>query len=151
MLWHLPYMENPPPMPKVKRPKDDQSGSSWYGVRPESQTPPMPPTAAPLTDVDRDFVVMYKMLNAVEQGMDSKDSARLPTAAELGVTENRRAALINILSDAGYLFIMRGKTLDGILVERPPWLTLKGLEYLWNSPQMQRAAQMAQREATGHV
>lgn len=110
----------------------------------------MPPTAS-LSDVDRDFVAIYKILSAVEQGMDTKEGVRLPDAAEFGITGNRCTALLQMLSDAGYLFIMQGKTMDGRMVERPPWLTLKGLEYLWNSPQMHKAAEMAQKMATEHV
>lgn len=125
---------------------------SWYYFEP-SPMPPMPKVKPPKqpSDVDKDFVVIYKILNTVEQGMDTKEGARVPTADELGITENRRTALLQMVSDAGYLFIMQGKTLDGRMVERPPWLTLKGLEYLWNSPQMKRAAEMAQETATGHV
>lgn len=93
------------------------------------------------------FRVIYKILRYLEAAMDYDeiDSNRL-SAESLGVSENRRIALLEMLVREGYV--------DGIGIKRSadgavtiamsfPRITLKGLEYLHENSVMRKMAAAA--------
>lgn len=93
------------------------------------------------------FVVIYKILNILEKSMDC-DAVDMEAmdAKRLGVSENRRLALLKMLADNGYIEgVHIRETCDGmLLVAMPhPRITLKGLEYLEENSMMKRAYRLA--------
>lgn len=94
------------------------------------------------------FVVIYKILKALEQSMDFDefDSNRISPSV-LGVSKERRNKLLIEMQREGYI--------DGLIVEHwlgtssscieepiKPTITLKGLEYLSENSTMRKAANL---------
>ena len=102
---------------------------------------------APLTgSVDRNRVI-YKILRYLEQAMDydEPDLDRI-SADALGISEQRPAAIMEMLARAGYIGGMTVKrSTDGnVTISNPhPRITLRGLEYLQENSAMQKAARLA--------
>lgn len=93
------------------------------------------------------FAAIYKILNALEKSMDYDELDADAIAAErLGITENRRRAILKMLADSGYIEGVNFRfTVDGALsggMNRPR-ITLKGLEYLEENSLMKRAYNVA--------
>lgn len=98
-----------------------------------------------VNDTDRDFIVIYKILSALQAAMDSE---RLDTDSFapdiLGVTPNRLYALLEMLSDEGYikgLVVTKRITGTGYMLSEMK-ITLRGLEYLKENSLMNRALQV---------
>ena len=94
-----------------------------------------------------DFSVIYKILKALYQSMDCDefDMDRI-SANALNVNENKRAALLEMLSSEGYIYgITVKRSIDGqvMLSICNPRLTLKGIEYLNDNRLMKKAANLA--------
>ena len=93
------------------------------------------------------FVTIYKILKVLEKAMDFDElDMDLISAKALGISENRRLALLKMLADNGYLEgVHIRETCDGmLLVAMPhPRITLKGLEYLEENSMMKRAYRLA--------
>ena len=102
---------------------------------------------APLTgSVDRNRVI-YKILRYLEQAMDydEPDLDRI-SADALGISEQRRVAIMEMLAREGYIDGMTVKrSIDGnVTISNPhPRITLRGLEYLQENSAMQKAARLA--------
>lgn len=95
-----------------------------------------------------DFKIIYKILKAIYAAMDYDDFDYQTISPEaLGVSKNRRDALLMMLVKSGYI--------EGIEVVRmpavgdytrhtgKPQLTLAGLEYLEDNSLMKKAAKLA--------
>lgn len=89
------------------------------------------------------FIVIYKILSALEENMDSGQpiDTNLWNSDALGISKERFAAYLEMLSDSGYI---KGVALGNYM--RTPVIhytnakiTLKGLEYLAENTLMQRA------------
>lgn len=93
------------------------------------------------------FIILYKILKALEAAMDydmiDLDAIR---AERFGITRNRWQCLMKMLVDNGYV--------EGIQVYQPadgdviinmghPKITLKGLEYLEENSLMKKAYRLA--------
>lgn len=93
------------------------------------------------------FVTIYKILKVLEKAMDFDElDMDLISAKALGISENRRLALLKMLADNGYIEgVHIRETCDGmLLVAMPhPRITLKGLEYLEENSMMKRAYRLA--------
>lgn len=93
------------------------------------------------------FRVIYKILRYLEAAMDYDeiDSNRL-SAESLGVSENRRIALLEMLVREGYVDgIGIKQSADGAVTisMSSPRITLKGLEYLHENSVMNKMAAVA--------
>ena len=88
------------------------------------------------------FKAIYHILTHLERHMDDFSRSMENTSPEqLGVTNERLAAYIEMLTDEGYIkgaSITKGITGDVIVKYRNMRITLKGLEYLQENSIMQR-------------
>lgn len=87
------------------------------------------------------FKILYRILRSLEESMDAEQYDRRKLDPELlGISKNRRDALLKMLSDNGYItgvtYItgMHGVKIDNIEI------TLKGLEYLEDNTMLKKAA-----------
>ena len=93
------------------------------------------------------FKTIYRILRFLEKAMDydEPDLDRI-SASTLGLSERRRVSLLEMLSKEHLVdgidvkWSMDGETALSI---SNPRITLRGLEYLQENPQMQKAAEMA--------
>ena len=93
------------------------------------------------------FVIIYKILKALEAAMDCDEVDMADISAErFRISENRWQALLKMLADNGYI--------EGVTIRRSadgcisigihyPCITLKGLEYLQENTLMKRAYRLA--------
>lgn len=93
-----------------------------------------------------DFTTIYKILKALHDSMDYDefDIDRISPQV-LGVSENRRFALLKMLVDSGYIEGITEKiSVDGQLIMEihHPRITLKGLEYLEENSLMKRTGRL---------
>ena len=92
------------------------------------------------------FTVIYKILSALEQSMDHDGlDERVISADKLGISENRRIAILKMLADSGYVEGVHIRvSVDGIIAVgmNRPRITLRGLEYLEENSLMKRAYKM---------
>lgn len=89
------------------------------------------------------FKVIYKILAALENSLDYErvDLDRISPEA-LGISEERRNALLKMLDDAGYISgVVVRQYADGgvVLMVNHISITLKGLEYLAENSLMKKA------------
>lgn len=93
------------------------------------------------------FKVIYRILRYLETAMDFDmvDLDRL-SAEELGISENRRVAILEMLVREGYVNgIGVKRSIDGNVTISicGPRITIKGLEYLHENSMMAKAARIA--------
>lgn len=94
------------------------------------------------------FKVIYRILRYLETCMDFAEPDLEPiSAAALGITKERWAEIMAMLSDNGYVSGITAKrymrspiVISGLSNIR---ITLKGLEYLQENSLMQKAAELA--------
>lgn len=98
----------------------------------------------------KEFSVIYKILKALRDAMDRDEFDALQLDPEaLGVSENRRNALLAMIQKEGYVEGLRLVQYDGMNASKVlmklshPRITLKGLEYLEENSFMRRAADIA--------
>lgn len=94
------------------------------------------------------FKIIYKILKALEQHMDcEKFPNELIEPETLGLSKERWARLMKILSDEGYVTGIMNIRYDNQTVPLVklvnPEITLKGLEYLEENSLMKKAANIA--------
>lgn len=93
------------------------------------------------------FKIIYRILRYLEKAMDyDEPDIDQFSAQALGLSEQRRASIMRMLSVEGYVDGLSVKqSADGSLVLSfsTPRITLKGLEYLQESSLMQKAARLA--------
>ena len=93
------------------------------------------------------FVIIYKILKVLEKSMDYDElDAEAISSQQLGITENRRMALLKMLVDNGYIEgVVIRETMDGSYVfsMARPRITLKVLEYLEENSMMKKAYKLA--------
>jgi hypothetical protein len=95
-----------------------------------------------------DFRAIYKILKVLDRGLDDDEFDQETIGPEaLGVSENRRDALLAMLADEGYV---SGVTVrhyldrpQPVVIIESPRVTLRGLEYLQENSLMRRAADIA--------
>lgn len=96
-----------------------------------------------------DFKIIYKILKVLSDSMDLDElDVRLLSPNSLGINENRRNAILEMLSDEGYV---KGFVSVQYFGERPVYIndlsnikiTLIGLEYLSENSFMKKAADIA--------
>lgn len=89
------------------------------------------------------FTVIYKILSALEANMDTGQPIdnKLWNAQALGISEQKFAAYLEMLSDSGYIKGVEFKSYirTPVLCYENAKITLKGLEYLAENTLMQRA------------
>ena len=93
------------------------------------------------------FRVIYKILRYLEVAMDYDeiDPERL-SAESLGISKNRRLALLEMLVREGYvdgIGIKRSADGAATIFTSSPRITLKGLEYLHENSVMRKMAAVA--------
>ena len=98
------------------------------------------------------FKVIYAMLAAFEAALDEQLDKEKLSARYLGISEKRRTMLLLMLQDEGYL--------KGVQEFKTPFvhevnidnarITIKGLDYLENNSNMQRAYR-ALKELSGFM
>lgn len=93
------------------------------------------------------FKIIYKILHILEQAMDLDEfDCELISAEELGISENRRKAILGMLLEEGYIkgaVALRSIGGSGIKIGPGTPITLKGLEYLNDNSFMKKAASIA--------
>ncbi len=95
-----------------------------------------------------DFRAIYKILKALDRGLDDDELDQEAIGPEaLGVSENRRDALLAMLADEGHVGgVTVRRCLDRpqpVVIIESPRVTLRGLEYLQENSLMRRAADIA--------
>lgn len=93
------------------------------------------------------FKIIYRILKALEAGLDVDDPTDKPYSAEaLNISENRRNRLICMMQDEGYVtgvehafYYDRSEYVDVSNMR----ITIKGLEYLHDNSTMQKIANTA--------
>lgn len=93
------------------------------------------------------FTTIYRILRYLEKAMDydEVDMERI-SAATLGISEQRRSAILKILADDGYIDgidVKKSITSETLVSIASPCITLKGLEYLQENSLMAKAANLA--------
>ena len=93
------------------------------------------------------FKVIFKILSILESSLDC-DGVNLDrlTPENLGISKNRRNALLKMLNDRGFIVgVVVKKYTDGdmILIIDDIMITLDGLEYLSENTLMKKAYNMA--------
>jgi hypothetical protein len=93
------------------------------------------------------FRIIYRILRYLERAMDydEVDMDRI-SATTLGLSEQRWAAIMEMLSDEGYVNgVSVKRSIDGSaeISVSAPRITLKGLEYLQENSLMKKAANLA--------
>lgn len=98
----------------------------------------------------KEFSVIYKILKGLRDAMDRDEFDALQLDPEvLGISENRRDALLVMIQKEGYIEGLRLVQYDGMDAPKVlmklshPRITLKGLEYLEENSFMRRAADIA--------
>ena len=95
-----------------------------------------------------DIRAIYKIPKALDRGLDDDELDQSAIGPEaLGVSENRRDALLAMLADEGHV---GGVTVrhypdrpQPVVIIESPRVTLRGLEYLQENSLMRRAADIA--------
>ena len=95
-----------------------------------------------------DFGAIYKILKTLDRGLDGDEFDQNDIGPEaLGVSENRRDALLAMLADEGHVGgVTVRRCLDRpqpVVIIESPRVTLRGLEYLQENSLMRRAADIA--------
>lgn len=91
------------------------------------------------------FKTVYQILKILEAALDYVEMDEAAFSAErLGVTENRRNAIMLMLMESGYIVGVKvAKSIGGIWYDfRDIRITLKGLEYLNENSTMKKAANL---------
>ena len=96
----------------------------------------------------KDFRTIYAILKVLADAMDAGEvDLRLLDPERLGVSENRRNALLAMLVDEGYIEGVHAPRYadrkDRPVYLMRPSITLKGLEYLEENSMMRKAADIA--------
>lgn len=93
------------------------------------------------------FKIIYRILKALEKAMDLDEfDATLISAENLGISQNRWNALMEMLADARYIkgvSVIRSIGGNSIKISPDFGITLKGLEYLDENSFMKKAANIA--------
>lgn len=87
------------------------------------------------------FKAIYKILKLLEEAMDQDEfDISLLSPELLGITENRRNAILKMLQADGYMTgVLYRNGLSGIKLNRPA-ITLKGLQYLEENTMMKKVS-----------
>jgi len=95
----------------------------------------------------REFSIIYKLLNILRTSMDYEDfDAELISSNALGISEAKRAYIIEMLVNDGYITGVTVQHMMGNVANvklHRPRITLKGLEYLEENSLMKKAARIA--------
>lgn len=93
------------------------------------------------------FKIIYRILKALEAGLDIDDPTDAPYSAKvLGISENRRNKIISMMQDEGYVSgVERIFYYDAteVVDTSNMTITIKGLEYLHDNSTMQKIARTA--------
>ena len=93
------------------------------------------------------FKIIYRILRYLEKAMEYDEvDMDFISAEKLGVSERRWEAVMEMLSNEGYVMgIAVKRSADGQIccLVSSPRITLKGLEYLQENSLMQKAASLA--------
>lgn len=99
---------------------------------------------ATMTD---NFKIIYRILKALEAGLDIDDPTDAPYSAKtLGISENRRNKIVCMMQDEGYVSgVDHVFYYDGteVVDTSNMAITIKGLEYLHDNSTMQKMAKAA--------
>lgn len=87
------------------------------------------------------FKVIYKILKLLEEAMDQDEfDISLLSPDLLGVTENRRNAILKMLQAESYITgVLYRNGLSGVKLSKPA-ITLKGLQYLEENSMMKKVS-----------
>lgn len=93
------------------------------------------------------FRIIYKILKVLEQAMDLDEFNPEEISAErLGISENRWRAIMEMLSESGYVkgvSVIKSIGGSSLRLRSDFGITLKGLEYLDDNTFMKKAANIA--------
>ena len=93
------------------------------------------------------FRIIYKILKVLEQAMDLDEFDSEEISAErLGISENRWRAIMEMLSESGYVkgvSVIKSIGGSSLRLRSDFGITLKGLEYLDDNTFMKKAANIA--------
>lgn len=93
------------------------------------------------------FRIIYKILKILEQAMDLDGFDPEEISAErLGISENRWRAIMELLSESGYIkgvSVIKSIGGSSLRIGSDFGITLKGLEYLADNTFMKKAANIA--------
>lgn len=91
-----------------------------------------------------DFRTIYRILKTLQKAMDYDEGAdpEALSAEALGISSNRLKALWHMLSQEGYVECVNVGSFQngGLTWSERRTITIKGLEYLCESPVMKKAA-----------